>query len=195
MSKIDASQQQGSFAGGIDGRVHQFTVSGSSSSRADQHKRQRMSAPPGSSQQQYDPISCCGLSSQDGGSGNSEEIQQSSSQDASDANATQNSLLTGSSRSTEDGSSCSVKQKASNNFDTGGNSYSAAPCPAVVVTTSCYAFGSDGEESPANGDCTEDTPPVFIVPDDCTECSCTICINSIDGSGNLNALRLGRQNR
>jgi hypothetical protein len=193
-SAAGASQQQGSFNGGINGRVHQDTVTGRSTSKADQNKQQRLSGPEDSFQRQFDPISCCGFSSQDGGENNSEDIQQSSTQQANH-DAAQQSALFGSSRSPD--GDCSVRQKASNNADSGDNAASADPCPALLLVTSCVAGGGGGDFTGSDvviqqeGGCVE-SPPVgcdeeFCGPTD----GCEICLTG----GGFNAVGLGRQNR
>lgn len=136
---VALEQQQGSFHGGLDGHVHQVTASGRSLSKADQSKRQDMVAAPetpADAQSQYDPIRCCGTSSQHGGSNNSEQIDQSSTQDASEENAFQQLDLLGESWSPE--GSCSVSQKARNNSDSTTNSDSLDTCdPPLVLLISC----------------------------------------------------------
>jgi hypothetical protein len=201
-----ANQQQGSPDGGILGQVHQSTVTGTSTSRADQDKRQKLSAPDNATQSQYDPVSCCGFSSQDGGENNKEDIKQSSTQDAN-ADAFQNSLLTGSSRSPN--GECTIDQKAKNNADNGDNDASAEPCPALLLVTSCFAAGEGGEDFTAAqeesaGDCTEEEVDPCqaeeFCPDDeepCSECECYTCeifaVTSAQSGANVRTL--GRQNR
>jgi hypothetical protein len=142
-----ASQQQGSFGGGLDAKVHQDTSTGRSRSNADQSKRQDQDAAPGSSQLQYDPVRCCGTASQVGGSGNSEQIDQSSTQAASDANAQQHLAVLGESFSPN--GSCSVSQQASNNSASTPNSGEANPCaPPLVLVTTCTSDDGEGSCTP-----------------------------------------------
>ncbi len=161
-----ATQQQGSFSGGIDGYVHQDTVSGRSRNHADQHKGQDLDAPSGSSQTQYDPLRCCGTASQIGGSNNAEQVRQSSTQDASDGNAFQMIAILGESFSPE--GRCSVSQRASNNSDSATNDASAEPCtPPLVLATVCTS--DDGE-----GACTAQT-----VEDGCVDPFCDSTIQRV----------------
>lgn len=181
-TNVDASQWQGTYSGGIAGRVHQDTVTGTSTNKAKQDKDQRASAPDGSFQLQYDPIYCCGVTSQVGGLGNSEDIDQSSVQEASEAHAAQLLALLGDSRSPT--GSCSVSQQARNNSDSTTNGASIAPCPFLQVFTSCTNGGSFdvtygiAEEHEGAGDplgsCTA-TPPVTVPPE------CVFCVESAGG--------------
>ena len=154
-----ASQQQGSFGGGLDGYVHQDTVTGRSRNNADQDKRQDLDAPPGSSQTQYDPLRCCGSASQLGGSNNSEQVGQNSRQAASDEFAFQQLAILGESYSPQ--GRCSVRQQASNNSDSTPNSGDANPCETpLVLATTCFSGGE-------GGDCTAAT-----VEDGCVDPFC-----------------------
>jgi hypothetical protein len=134
-SHADANQQQGSFGGGLEGRVHQDTDTGSSTNNADQSKRQKMNGGNGSFQLQVDPVRCCGTFSQLGGSGNHEDIDQRSALDASEPDANQQSSLLGDSLSPD--GSCSISQHASINSDTTTNGAAIEPCPTLVVATEC----------------------------------------------------------
>jgi uncharacterized repeat protein (TIGR01451 family) len=143
-----ATQQQGTPSGGLEARVHQETTSGSQLNDANQAKKQHQSAAPGSSQTQYDPVFCCGVGSQVGGTG-TESISQANSQDATGAGANQQSDLIGVSL-TPNGT-CTIKQSASNNADSANNSETESPCPFLLLETSC----SNGSES---GSCTASEP-------------------------------------
>jgi hypothetical protein len=154
-----AVQLQGNFAGGLDARVHQGTVSGHQRNDANQDKRQHAHGAPGSTQTQVDPMFCCGVGSQVGGANNRESIDQASSQDASDADAFQESTLIGQSL-TPDGT-CDVKQHARDNADATTNSASLTPCPFLLLQTQCTSGGE--EETPG---CTA-FPPVTTPPDSC----------------------------
>jgi hypothetical protein len=134
-SHADANQQQGSFDGGLEGRVHQDTDTGSSTNNADQGKRQKMNGGNGSFQLQVDPVRCCGTFSQLGGSNNHEDIDQSSALDASEPDANQQLSLLGDSRSPD--GSCSIRQHARINTDTTTNGASIDPCPTLIVATEC----------------------------------------------------------
>jgi hypothetical protein len=134
-SHADANQQQGSFGGGLEGRVHQDTDTGSSTNNADQSKRQKMNGGNGSFQLQVDPVRCCGTFSQIGGTGNHEDIDQHSALDASEPDANQQISLLGNSLSPD--GSCSISQHARINTDTTTNGASIDPCPTLVVATEC----------------------------------------------------------
>lgn len=134
-SHADANQQQGSFGGGLEGRVHQDTLTGHSTNDADQHKHQKMNGGNGSFQLQVDPVRCCGTFSQIGGTGNHEDIDQHASLDASELDANQQISLLGDSRSPD--GSCSISQHAKINTDTTMNGASIDPCPILIVATEC----------------------------------------------------------
>jgi hypothetical protein len=152
-SKVVADQDQGRAAGGLEGRVHQETDSGTSQNHAKQRKQQTMSAAAGSDQFQYDPVRCCGTFSQVGGTGNSENIDQAASLKASEPEASQIIDLTGSSKSPT--GSCMINQKASTNTVSAPNSASFTPCPFLILETSC----SDGLVTEGAGSCFA-APPV-----------------------------------
>jgi hypothetical protein len=137
----ESIQRQGSFSGGIFGKVHQQTETASSQNHVKQSKKLRMSG--GTSQTQIDPLRCCGTSSQLGGSGNDEDIDQSSDLKASEDDAFQSSDLLGDSRSVP--GTCSISQKASVNSDsTNNDSGAVSPCPFLQLGTSC-ANGGESE--------------------------------------------------
>lgn len=141
----DALQQQGSGAGGLEGRVHQETgPDGRSTSKADQNKRQTLRAAPGSMQDQFDPVRCCGVFSQLGGTGNSEKIDQDATQDASEEFAFQKLDLFGESSSPT--GSCSISQRAKTNEDSAKNDFSLDECPLLLLTTSCTGTGDPPDE-------------------------------------------------
>jgi hypothetical protein len=154
-----AVQLQGNFAGGIDARVHQDTVSGRQRNDANQDKRQHAHAPPGSTQTQVDPLFCCGVGSQAGGADNKESIDQASSQDASEPLAFQESTLIG--QSLTPNGTCAVKQHARDNADATTNSASLGPCPFLVLVTEC---SSAVEEE--TGGCTA-FAPITTPPNEC----------------------------
>jgi hypothetical protein len=149
-----AAQQQGSFAGGIDGRIHQETgAAGHNIDHAVQDKSQDMSGADGSDQTQHDPMFCCGVGSQTGGTNNTETIDQESTQKASDEGADQTADLIGVSL-TPNGT-CDVTQHAMNNADTATNTDTLTPCPFLQLETSC-TNGRDGDE--IFGSCTASEP-------------------------------------
>jgi hypothetical protein len=162
-SGVVADQDQGSSNGGLEGHVHQDTVSGSSKNKANQSKRQKLSAASGSSQFQYDPVRCCGTFSQFGGANNSEDIDQSSALDASEPLANQVSELIGESRSPD--GSCMIKQHAKIGDGSETNSASFSPCPFVILVTSCQG----GNISEGEGGCTA-FPPETGEIDYCLQC-------------------------
>jgi hypothetical protein len=130
-----ATQQQGTFSGGMEGAVHQETADGQQLNDANQAKRQHLSAPAGATQTQFDPMYCCGAGSQVGGG--MENISQQNSQDATEPDATQESALVGQSVHPDDLGSCNVRQRASNNADSATNSESLNPCPFLVLAIAC----------------------------------------------------------
>jgi hypothetical protein len=146
-TNVAGDQDQGEANGGLEGRVHQETDTGSSTNHARQRKQQKMSAPAGSSQFQHDPVRCCGTFSQIGGSGNTENIDQAASLRASEPEANQEIDLRGESRSPD--GSCKVSQKASTNSASTPNSASFSPCPFLILSTTCI----DGVVSENQGSC------------------------------------------
>jgi uncharacterized repeat protein (TIGR01451 family) len=141
-SRSVATQVQGSSAGGIEGRVHQDTVSGTSIDIAKQLKQQRAAAAAGSSQTQIDPISCCGFFSQDGGAGNTETIQQSSTQHANGPTPVQQSSVIGESKSPT--GRCTISQDVKNDGASTSPSESQSPCVFLSLVTSCSNVESEG---------------------------------------------------
>ena len=151
-----ATQSQGRSDGGLDGHVHQDTVSpGKSINAVAQSKKQHQKAAAGSSQSQWDPISCCGFASQLGGIGNKETINQSSSLD-SGPGAFQRTNVEGTSR-TPDGT-CVVRQHASVNGGKITNSDTVTPCPYLLLVTRCSSGNGDASVNGGSNNCTALTP-------------------------------------
>jgi hypothetical protein len=137
-----AIQRQGRFDGGLKGRVHQETTPGgvgSSQNTASQSKSQHESAPAGAFQTQFDPASCCGFASQLGGTGNTENIDQSSALAATEPAADQQSEMQGTSHSPD--GSCVISQHAKINIDMANNSDTESPCPFLTLSTFCTSGG------------------------------------------------------
>jgi hypothetical protein len=131
-----AIQMQGSGVGGLDGRVHQDTISGTSLDNAKQSKHQKAIAPPGALQVQHDPVFCCGTFSQIGGTGNAETVGQDSGISGSQSNAEQFSDLEAESNTPS--GTCTLTQHASVNGSSQDNAFSTGPpCPPVVLRTTC----------------------------------------------------------
>lgn len=142
-----ATQSQGAFSGGLDGAVHQETdpgSSGSSKNHANQSKLQKVSAAAGSFQTQIDPISCCNFASQLGGTGNTEDIDQSSKLEATEPAAGQFVQQLGVSVHPDGDGTCMVNQHATVNTDSTTNSASFTPCPFLLLATAC----TEGECTP-----------------------------------------------
>jgi hypothetical protein len=175
-SGIAATQQQQDPEGGIDGHVHQATATGRSTNHADQSKHQKLSGPSTAIQTQYDPMSCCGAASQDGGSGNTEDINQNSSQEASSPTAFQHQELDGTSKTPF--GTCTVTQHARDNTDSTPNSATESPCPFLILETTCTSGGGIGDAAVSLGGCFA-APPV-------TETGCEI---ECPGPGITGALR------
>jgi hypothetical protein len=149
-STASANQQQNSSTAGLDGRVHQETTSGTSLDHAVQRKQQQMRSN-GGIQLQFDPLFCCGAGSQDGGTNNHENIDQSAAQSASGGSLTQSVTILGMSK-TE--GACSVGQHARiNGAMSSIQASNPPPCGTLVVETGCT---SASEEEPA--DCTPSFP-------------------------------------
>jgi uncharacterized repeat protein (TIGR01451 family) len=158
-STVAAVQTQGSFDGGLDGRVHQDTVSGSSLNSVNQSKLQTQTAPKGlaSTQEQNDPISCCGFASQVGGTGDKETINQSSALSASgDPFPSQFSSLIGTSHTPV--GTCTISQKGSVNGASANNSDTLTPtCPFLTLETTCSSGNTDAAVR-GGGSCTASAP-------------------------------------
>jgi uncharacterized repeat protein (TIGR01451 family) len=153
---LGAFQQQGSSAGGLEGHVHQDTVSGSSQNKAKQDKHQKANGPADGSQLQFDPVRCCGTASQFGGSGNVEDINQSSSIGASNPGANQHSMLIG--ESVTPNGKCNVNQHAAIDSASANNSETLTPCPYLTLTTSCSTGSIDIDAVFRGDNCTAFEP-------------------------------------
>jgi hypothetical protein len=140
-AKDIAVQRQGSFGGGIDGRVHSDSATGTSTNDANQDKTQTAKAPDGSFQTQIDPTSCCGFASAQGDDQSRETIDQSSRQDASENLAFQTLSIIGTSSSTA--GSCAITHHARNNADSSNTTATQSPCVALQLETSCTSGGGD----------------------------------------------------
>jgi hypothetical protein len=137
-SSSAAIQRQGSGNGGLFGRVHQATTTAKSENHVKQSKSLKMIG--GGSQTQIDPVRCCGTASQEGGNGNREDIDQSSSLSASQGNAFQSSDLQGDSRSVP--GTCTISQKAKTDDNSANNDSGAvSPCPFLQLGTTCTSAG------------------------------------------------------
>jgi hypothetical protein len=143
----DVTQFQGWSGGGINGQVHQavsLTGPGFSTNTAKQSKTQDASAPAGAFQQQFDPVSCCGFASQDGGGDkNSETIHQDANLKASsDLDFVfQEANIFGTSRSGD--GSCTFDQHATLNTGSQSNTGTLDPCPIATASMQCQAGESD----------------------------------------------------
>jgi len=171
-TKTRAWQQQGSPEGGIDGRVHQDTDTGTSVNNADQDKSHRVKAASGSTQIQYDPTACCGIGSQIGGVGNRESIDQDVKMAASEgAYATQEATVYGTSSSPT--GDCTIAQNVKTETGQSHVRESLEPCPVLIVTTICTG-ASEGEGERTTGSCESSTstecPPGFFMPDETGPC-------------------------
>jgi uncharacterized repeat protein (TIGR01451 family) len=149
-------QQQGAWNGGLEGHVHQDTVSGSSQNKAKQDKHQKVNGPAGADQTQYDPVRCCGTASQIGGSGNVEDINQSSSIGASNPLADQHSALIGESLNPD--GTCKMNQHAAIDSASANNSETLTPCPFLILTTSCTTGSVDIQAVSRGENCTASEP-------------------------------------
>lgn len=164
-AKDVAVQRQGSFSGGIDGRVHADSVTGTSTNDANQKKSQKAKAPDGSFQTQIDPTSCCGFGSAQGNDRSRETIDQSSTQDASEGFAFQTLSIIGTSSSIA--GSCDITHHARNNADSSTTTATQSPCVALELDTSCSSGGGDveglrstqGRKQEEEGACSSFSPP------------------------------------
>jgi hypothetical protein len=134
---VAGTQNQGSSQTGMDGKVHQAVGSPTSSSQndANQSKTQQANAPAGSTQTQFDPISCCGFASQDGGTGNREVINQSADLSATGGFFFQELAIFATSNSGT--GSCTITQQGSVNGDSETNTGTVDPCPFVAASLEC----------------------------------------------------------
>jgi len=145
-SNAATSQQQGSFAGGINGNVELHSVSGKSTNNATQRKSQSAKGKL-ATQSQIDPMGCCSFSAQ-GNPNSHESIDQSSSQNASSgAAAFQDLRIVGSASSFAGG--CSITQHGKNSGANSGDTVMANPCPRLELITDCEGASFGEGESPA----------------------------------------------
>jgi hypothetical protein len=153
-----AFQQQNRFNGGLDGDVHQATSTGSSNLEAEQDKTQRQVGAAGSSQTQFDPTACCGISSQQGGTGNAETIDQSVDQFASeDTGASQQIQIFGTSNTQ---GSCSITHHASTNIDSSDETAAREPpCGILILETVCTSDVGEPSVEQEPGCFTRVVPP------------------------------------
>jgi hypothetical protein len=146
-------QHPGEFQGGADGRIHQDIdgSSGSSQNQANQSERLKMLAPSDADQEQHGGAGCCGFGSQEGGTGNSEQINQQKDLDAV-GGTIQTATLVGSSRSPD--GNCAINHNAATNSDSESESASQRPCFGLFVVTTC-SEGDFGSEENGGGACND----------------------------------------
>ena len=113
-------------------------------------------------------MSCCGFASQLGGSGNTEDINQSSDLNASNPLAFQQSALLGTSHSPTGG--CSISQHAKINIDSTTNSDSLNPCPFLTLATECTGGGGDAPTTQQDVTGCVAFPPSTEPPPECLDC-------------------------
>jgi hypothetical protein len=165
-TNTSVQQTQGRFDGGQEGDVHQQNPSnaGANEDHAHQDLRQRQSSPTGvaPTQKQVTDPGCCGVGTQVGGTKNTEDINQSTTQSASQPTAEQNSTLFGEVRQEGGGgflssqataatpsNSCAIDQFGRNNgggdhFSVDGNT--AIACATLTLATACqYPSPSEGQ--------------------------------------------------
>jgi hypothetical protein len=162
-TNTSVQQTQGRFDGGQEGDVHQDnpTNAGSNEDHAHQDLRQRQSSPTGvaPTQKQVTDPGCCGVGTQVGGIKNTEDINQSTTQSASQSTAVQNSTLFGEVHQESGGgflsspattatpsNSCTIDQFGRNNgggdhFSADGNT--AITCATLTLATACQ-YPSEG---------------------------------------------------
>jgi hypothetical protein len=172
-------QTQGRFDGGQEGNVHQENQDnvGKNHDVAHQDLAQRQSSATGNAfQQQLTDPGCCGLS-QSGGAENREDINQATTQSASEPDAFQDSTLFGQVHQTSGGdftgptifeatspnNRCDIDHHGRNNSGGGhfSNSGQGAECVDLFLTTFCTSGGDFivAEEEPPPCTSSEEPPP------------------------------------
>ena len=191
---LSVAQQQGRFDGGQEGDVHQTNPEdlGQNVDIANEDLAQRQSAPSGAFQTQETDPRCCGLS-QEGGDQNREDINQSTAQSATEADALQLANLFGEVHQTSGGgdgpvilanessapasqNTCDIDHHGRNNSGAAHFSVSGQgeECTTLVLETFCASGGDEDitlaqVDSPA---CTSDEggidsaalPPLVSLP-------------------------------
>jgi hypothetical protein len=159
---VGGTQTQGNVDGGNVGRVHQEVggveeesviaiAGGTGSSEAHAHQARRQSASGGSSSDQIDPTRCCGVS-QEGGTGNSMDINQSAGQTSNAENSNQDSTLIGECRTIP--GTCSAHHHGKNNNANESFSQSCDPgAEACVFTLTTLCTSNDSDETEGSGEC------------------------------------------
>jgi hypothetical protein len=166
-----ADQKQGNPTGGQEGNIHQTNPVGvgQNSDSAHQSLVQLQTAPAGASQSQTTDPGCCGLS-QVGGEKNAEDIDQKTTQKASEDDADQFSSFVGQVHQTSGGGDgpigieqvdtaegkCSIDQQGKNNSGDGHFTASGedGECADLELVTICQSGGEIGIEQVEPPACT-----------------------------------------
>ncbi|MDX6490534.1 MAG: hypothetical protein QOD43_779, partial [Gaiellaceae bacterium] len=168
-----ASQTQGLADNGNEGAVHQTNPLGlgENNDHAHQVLAQRQSGPNGTTNQTQDTDPrCCG-GSQVGGQMNREDINQATTQSASESDASQISTLLGEVHQVSDpANSCRIDHHARNNSDSTHESVSGtdAECTELALLTECSSGGEGGSCTTTEPCVSCDLIPILSVPTSAT---------------------------
>jgi hypothetical protein len=162
-------QTQGLAVNGNEGDIHQTNPDGVGQSQDHAHQvvAQRQSGPNGTTNQtqETDPR-CCG-GSQVGGQMNREDINQATTQSASESDAEQLSSLFGEVHQVSDpANSCRIDHHARNNSDSTHESVSGtdAECVELALLTECFSGGEGGGCTTTEPCVSCDLVPILSVP-------------------------------
>jgi hypothetical protein len=166
---LSATQTQGLTDNGNEGAIHQENPDGvgENNDHAHQVLAQRQSGPNGTTNQtqETDPR-CCG-GSQVGGQMNREDINQATTQSASESDAEQLSSLFGEVHQVSDpANSCRIDHHARNNSDSTHESVSGtdAECVELALLTECFSGGEGGGCTTTEPCVSCDLVPILSVP-------------------------------
>jgi hypothetical protein len=168
-----ATQTQGDVDNGNEGAVHQTNPFGlgENNDHAHQVLAQRQSGPNGTTNQTQDTDPrCCG-GSQVGGQMNREDINQATTQSASESDASQLSTLFGEVHQGSDpANSCRIDHHARNNSDSTHESVSGtdAECIELALLTECSSSGEGGGCTTTEPCLSCDLVPILSVPTSAT---------------------------
>jgi hypothetical protein len=167
-----ANQLQGNELGGIEGEIDPTNPPGlgTSDKHAHQDHRQRQSGPDGVTQEQVIDPDCCGFGTTVGGERNTDDINQTAIQSASEDYALQNLLIRGATNHVAEeesllsvlnsngptGDRCKITHHAANNNDSTHVTFDES-CNIIVETT-CF----NGGESEVEGCFSEDVTPCEV---------------------------------
>jgi hypothetical protein len=182
-----ADQEQGESPGGIEGEIDPSNPLdvGTSDKTAHQDHRQRQSGPNGTTQEQVIDPDCCGFSTTVGGTGNTDNFDQTAIQSSTGgADADQSLFISGNTSHVSEtellGPSvlsngpngtdrCTITHHAANNLDSAHGTIRQEPCEFLIVETNCenffeYEGSSEGCSGPTEVSSSSSLSTVFQLP-------------------------------